>query len=314
LGSIVDGSILSVAGVSLAVTGFPASSGQSIIGWTGIDGFKVSGLEASAPAGFSGANLYWYRVSNAAATTGMTAGTLINEAFAVVARPGLPDSGLLSQSTNFTNRMRAGGITRVLEGKRRGGRIIWSDKYSLHTLGGVNCGGWTQSPSVGGGNSGQTFILLGRFRQFQCWENTNRDSTQAKYARLVQSGQTTEPAPVIAIYNVLMGKPNQLTRLHKVWAAGLFIQPTDAIQLVIQVDEWKVYDCGVRYGTHALWDLEGDAIGPFWRAHYFFILKDATQFDPASPYWISLLAEYSDSGVPYDVTQQAAFPSGSEAV
>ena len=308
LGNIRDGTILSTAGKSLQVTGFPASSGDAIIGWDEIDGIDQSGRDTYN--GISG--LYWYRVRSAT-TTGMTAsGTAgITEAFAVPARPGLPHTGLLSQSTNFTGLFRSGGVTRVLEFIREGGRIIWQDKYHLVTGGGVTCAGWTQSPMASGSNSGPSFIMLGRFAQTYIMEGRTRDATQQKYARLVQV-TTTEPAPMLAIYNLMLGDPRRMTKLRSVFAAGVFVQPTDKIQLFAQVDEWKVYDLGVRHGSHAKWDCS--ELGDFYKCHLFFVLSDATQFDPATPHWAHFMADHEDVGVEYQVFQQAAFPSAAEVV
>lgn len=307
LGSIRDASILSVAQKSLQVTGFPASSGESILGWTAIDAFTTA--QTDTYNSISG--LYWYRFKNGAATTAFTAsGTVgFQEAFVAPARPGLPSSGLLSSSNNFTSLFRAGGVTRVLEFTREGGRLTWQDKYHIVTGGGVTCGGWTQSPNVNGSNSGPPFILLGRFGQYAIMEGRARDVTQQKNARLVQI-TTTEPAPMLAIYNVQLGDPDYLTKLKRVRARGVFAQENDAIQLIVQADEWKVYDLGVKYGTHANWDCS--QLGNVWRCHFFFILKDTTQFDPAAPYWSFIDVEWQDTEfTPY---QSKSFPSGAEAV
>ena len=305
LGSIRDATILSVAGKSLQVTGFPASSGESIIGWDEIDGIDQSGVDTYNGIG----GLYWYRVASATAT-GMTAsGTPgFHEAFAVEARPGLPHEGLLSQSTNFTGLFRSGGVTRVLEFIRQGGRIIWQDKYHLVTGGGVFCGGLTASPAAGGNNSGRDFVLLGRFAQMYVMEGRTRDATQQKFARLAQI-TSSEPAPMLAVYNVTP-HVDSTSRLSKVRARGVFVQEDDAIQCVIQTDEWKVYNLGVKYGSNAEWDASG--VGELWRMHVFLILKDTTQLDPAAPWWGFMEYDCEATGRPPH--QAKSFPTGKEAV
>ena len=310
LGSIRDGTILSVAGKSLQVTGFPASSGDAFISWTAIDHYTTA--QRDTYNSISG--LYWYRVRSAT-TTGMTAsGTAgITEAFAVVARPGLPSSGLLAASTNWTGAFREGRVQRVLEFIREGNRVIWQDKYHLDNGGGSFCVGWHAGPSVNGSNSGPFFVILGRFAQKYIMEGKTRDATQQKYARLVQV-TTTEPAPILSIYNLQLGDGRKLTKLREVYAGSVFVQPTDKIQLFVQVDDWKVYDLGVRHGSHAKWTIDERTFGPFWRCHLFFVLSDATQFDPATPYWTNFMADHEDVGLEYRVFQQAAFPTAAEAV
>jgi hypothetical protein len=306
LGTIRDASVLSVAGKSLQVTGFPASAGESVINWDAIDGISKAGSDTYN--GISG--MYWYRVTKATGNAMTASGTAgITEAFCVVARPGLPNSGLLTQSTNFTPRFRAGGISRVLEFIRQGGNIIWQDKYHLDTGGGVFCGGFTASPMAGGDNSGPRFVLLGRFRQMYVMEGKARDATQQKYARLAQI-TATEPAPILAVYNLMLGDPEHLRTLKTVTARGVFVQESDAIQLVVQADENIVYDLGVRYGTQAEWDCS--KVGEFWRCHLFFVLKDTTQFDPATPYWQFFSADAQDTtSSPY---KALSFPVGVERV
>lgn len=314
LGSIRDASILSTAGKSLQVTGFPASSGESVVGWDGIDGISKSGADTyngiTLDRGVSGTVMYWYRVTKATAAAFTASGTPgITEAFVVPARPGLLNTGLLGQSTNFTPRFRAGGITRILEFTRERGRIVWQDKYHVHSGGGIYCGGFTQSPMAGGSNAGPSFVWLGRFAQGYIMEGRERDATQQVNARLCQP-TTTEPAPILSVYNLMLGNPNSLTQLQKVRARGVFVQENDAIQLIAQVDEWKQYDLGVKCGTHAEWDCS--KLGEFWRCHLFFVLKDTTQFDPAAPYWSFFEAEHVDTGKP--PYQAKSFPTGVEAV
>lgn len=292
LGTIRDGSVLGTSGVSLALTGFPASAGESLIGWTALNGWDLAELDTYN--GISG--LYWYRVRSAT-TTGMTAGTEIDEVFVVVARPPLPNEGILAASNNYTGRDREGLLTRVLEFRREGGRIKWSQRYNVPAFGGVT--GIAVTPAPGTiSNSGSRVLLLGRFSQWQIAESRSRDASTTRHARCVQFASDT-PGAMLAAVGLRLGDPRTLTRLGRVQWVRKYAQPEDRVQLVVIADNRHVWNAGVRRGTPAVWDLTAAPLGPAWEWDLYVLQDDNAQTDAVAPYGVLGLVEHEDVGQPY---------------
>lgn len=308
LGSIVDGSILGTTGVSLALTGFPAGAGESILGWDGIDGFQLAQLDTYN--GVSG--LYWYSVKNVT-TTAMTATTEIDEVFAIPARAGLPNSGVLTQSTNFTNRFRAGGLSVILEFRREGGRIVWYPKYTIHTLGGVFSLALTPGP-MAISNSGSNLIVLGRFTQWVCAESPTADPSSANHPDLA-IGSTTVAMPILCVRNLRLGDSRKLTKVSEIAVNGVFMQPTDQLGLVVQADEWKQFSFLTKRGVPAVWDVKDGGFGDHHVTHVWLPWKlDSALVRPKAPYIAIATIEHDDSGQAYSSLMQMAGFSNPEGV
>lgn len=311
LGNIVEHSILGTSGVGFALTGFPASAGQSITGWDGIDAFHLA--QTDTYNSISG--LYWYRFATATAT-GYTATTELDEIFTIRARPGLPNSSLLTQSTNFTNRFRAGGMSYVLEFRREGGRIVWYPKYAIHTLGGAFCLALTSGP-MAISNSGANLLIIARTSQWVCAEGPSSDPASASDPDLA-IGSSTIAMPTLCARNMRLGDPRHLTHLKRVTANGAFLQPNtassagDRIGLIVQADEWKQFDFGAKTGIPASWDLDDDRFGEHSETHVWMPIQlDSSLVRPAAPYLsIGVIEHEDDDGEPYEAlsrVQMGAF-------
>lgn len=315
LGNVIDGSILSVAGVSLALTGFPASAGESIIGWDALNSYTIA-----APDTYNGiAGLYWYRVESAttAAMVGPTgAAVQIDEVFVGHGRPALPNEDLLSATNNYSGMLRESRLTRVLEFRRERGAINWSEKYTLDMKGGgVTAAVWTTGPVGAISNSGPNLILLGRYTQKVIAEGRSRDPSTTRFARCVQV-TTTDPAPMMRVALLRFGKAagpddeDLLTQIRRIVVLGRYLQPVDKIQCIIELDQRKVYNLGVKRGTAAIWELPSvDQLGPFTECDLWFILSDANQNDPVVPYFVRIVVEWETYGQPWQqLPQMLALP------
>ena len=254
--AIVDGSILGTAGISLVNTGFPTGASNAALTWTDIDAFK---LMKSTEIQFGGAvgtlTKYWVRFP--VGTTGFTASTEIDEVEIVPGRAGLPDSGLLTQATNFTNRDRAVGIVHVRLGKReRTVGFVWHDVYALNMYGGVWAMAW-HTGRVSGGNLGQLLVLWGRYKQAMILEGPSRDPARTIQPALASYG-TTEPGPLFNVVpeGTYLGDPTRRKQLSAVYVDTKFADPatatdSDDFSLYGQWDEADIVHIGSWSGGPA---------------------------------------------------------------
>jgi len=209
----------------------------------------------------------------------------------------LPNEGILSAPVNYTGRDKEGLLTRILEFRREGGRIKWSQRYNVPTFGGVTAIAVTPAPGTIS-NSGPRVLLLGRFSQWQIAESRSRDASTTRHARCVQFASDT-PGAMLAAVGLRLGDPRTLTRLGRVQWVRKHAQPEDRVQLIVVADNRHVWNAGVRRGTPAVWDLTDAPLGPAWEWDLYVLLDDNAQTDAVAPYGVLGLVEHEDVGQPY---------------
>lgn len=262
-----DASILSVAATSLVNTGYPAAASNARLTWTDINSFDVSTLTSIQFGGAVGTlSRYWYRWKRVSAT-GMTANTTIDELEIVPCRPGLPNKGILTTTTNFTRRNAAGGLTHIFLAKReRSVGFIWSDVYAVHTLGGVWAMAWTSgrvvSGATGGQNLGQGLALWGRFRQFLIGEGATRDPSRT-IAPVLAAFKTSDPGPVLNLTpgGTYLSDPTRNKSLDRVVIETRFVQPADTMHIYGQWDETDIVYLGAMRGGPGFVDCTAMGLG-----------------------------------------------------
>jgi hypothetical protein len=297
--------ITSAATSSLALKGFPLRYGDSLISWSGLNGFNLAGLDTYN----SVSNLYWYRLAATTTVTGMTSPTGINEVFVVPARPGLPNSGLLTTTNNFTSKHRSQMMTEIIEFKREGGKIVWYPKYVVLTGGNISSIAQMAAPYTIK-NNGPSLYFFGRYRVAVIGESATRDPSQARFPDLA-IGSTSVMMPMLSVQELRLGDPKRLTKLKKVMVKGEFIQPTDQLQLFVQTDNWKVWAANVKEGSPAVWDIEYAPLGAHQVTHLWVLMQlDSAVTRPTAPYLTLGLVEHDDEGEPYtSLMQDGGFPS-----
>ncbi len=307
LGTIRDGSILSTAGVSLALTGYPPGASEAVLGWTQNNSYDISTLDT-----FNGiAGLYWYQFSFANTTGFGNAGNnpTIDEIDVVPSRGGLPNTGLMA-TTNYTHRNNAGGIGHVYIGRRSGTTITWMDTYAIDDGGGVWAMAKTTARSGTMTNGGQPLLLWGRYQQTIIAESITRDPSRTQYPKLVQVTAGKLP-PMLAASKLVMGDPSYLTKLQNIFIEGQFIQPVDKLDVYawwdnadkpILLDE----DFGSP-GHYAPPPSSSNAEYKGRELNIRVVFSDASQSDPTAPYGSRIFAEYEDTGDLYIKPRDAAF-------
>lgn len=308
LGTVLDGSILGTTGVSLALTGFPPGASNSILGWTGIQAYDLMATESVAFGGSVGtiAGLYWARFSFVN-TTALTATTAIDEVELIPCRGGLPNTGLLGTTTNYSHRTRAGCTGKVIIGRRIGGKIVWNDEYEINDFGGVWAMGWTTARSGTTGNGGSPLLLWGRYQQTIIAESVTRDPSRTLYPKLVQIG-TGKPAPRLAGRKLQLGSPEKRTQINAISVQGQFIQPTDKMSLYAWWDnEDKSYEMDTDFGSPMLFKPPPMFPTTGRELNFDLVFSDASQNDPTAPYVTHVIIDHEDVGQAFDFTRDSGF-------
>lgn len=310
LGTIVDGSILGTATTSLALTGYPPGASNSVLTWSGIQAYDLMALESVAFGGAVGTvgPLYWARFSFVN-TTGFTGTTAIDEIELIPCRGGLPNTGLLGTTTNFSHRSRAGCTGKVFVGRRTGGKIVWNDEYEINDLGGVWAMGWTTGRSGTTGNGGPPLLLWGRYQQTIIAESVTRDPTRTLYPKLVQLG-TSKPVSRLAVRKLQLGDVAKRTQLNAISVQGEFIQPTDKTSLYAWWDnEDTSYEMDTDFGSPMLFKPPPAFPTTGRELNFDLVFSDASQNDPTAPYITHIIIDHEDTGQAFDFSRDSAFPT-----
>lgn len=273
--AVVDGSILSTAATSLVLTGFPAGASNSVLTWSDIDAFKkMTRTEIQFGGSVGTLTKYWMRLKRTS-STGMTNPTTIDEVEFSPGRAGLPDEGLLTQATNYTNRDRAGGITHVWLGKReRTVGFVWHDVYALHTHGGVWAMAW-HTGRYPDSNLGQGLVLWGRYKQAIINEGPTRDPARTLNPALASfSSSTLGPILNIVPEGTDLDDHTHRKKINAVLVDTKFADPitatdSDDFSLYMQWDEADIVHVGSWSGGPARIGVENmgeGRIARFWLA------------------------------------------------
>ena len=303
LGTVVDGTILGTAGISLVINAFPAAGSAGYLGWTSLQSYDLSATDTFN----SIAGLYWYRFSFAT-TTAFNGSATIDEIDAITTRGGWPNTGLISTTNNFSHRDRAGGLGHVYIGKRVANQIVWADTYAVNDFGSVWAMGWTSARSGTMTNGGNPLLLHGRYQQTIIAESILRDPSRTQYPKLIQ-GSSTKPFPALAFRNLQLGDPSQLKMLNAINVQGQFIQPTDQMAVYAWWDNSdKIYELGTLYGSPATFNVTPMMQTGYGRLLNFdIVFSDASQNNPTAPYIERVIVDLDDVPGTFDMPQQAAF-------
>lgn len=294
---IVDWSQLGTSGVSLVNTGFPPGSSNSVLTWPDIDAYKLMKSQTVAFGGSVGdLTAYWVRFP--VGTTGFTASTTIDEVEVVPGRAGLPDAGVLTQASNFTNRDRAGGVSHVLLGRReRTVGFVWHDVYAVHTLGGVWALGWHTGRTPGFSNRGQSLVLWGRNKQMMISEGPTRDPARTHNAGLATfSTSTVGPTLHLTPYGTYLGDQTHRKRLQGFYVDTQFVQAGDEFSVYASWDEQDIVHVGSFKGGPAYVEVTGMGEGRklrAWLAHQYW-------GGLATPQVTGVWVEYENVGEPFE--------------
>lgn len=305
----VDGTSLGTATVGLATVAFPSSASNAVLTWTDIDSInKSTSASITFPAPISDdMTKYWYRWKRTTAT-GFSASTTIDQIEAIPCRAGLPNKGILTQSTNFTPRDRAGGITHVYFGKRE--RTIgfkWHDVYAVHSYGGAWAMSWHNGrlPSL---NMGQSLVLWGRFRRIAISESPTRDPSRAIAPKLSYFS-SARPGPILNLApgGTVLGNPTWRKQINRVMIDTRYLQPNGSmIHLYAQWDETDIFYVGAMSGGPGSVEFsEGFGEGRYlqlWAA----IDQDGGEAQINAPEIRGCWIEYDTVGEEFDFAQDQA--------
>ena len=310
LGSVVDNTILKVAGTSLVLTGMPPAAAEQVLGWDAVN--PQVGMAASVTlTGLTTVNNVYAYEWAPLNTTAMSATTTIDEIDFPLLRPGygLSDaSGPFTQANDFSARAQSGMLSEIYFGEPIGlGAYRYSNPYTIFTRGGgVWMAVWTTAASGALTNGGQFFFLGGRFGQWGIAEGETRDPRRTRYPRLCQ-WTTTEPGPTLAINDPVFrdDKGNVVPDSRAKKITGFTIHGED-IQTVDQVKPLVSWRMG--RGWHKFPSIHGPA--PLiskdesilnspnggYKAALRFLIQDESQLDLWAPIItrITMHWEYAD--------------------
>ena len=315
--AIIDSSILEDSGKSLRVTSYPKGESHSILSWTDINGFDLIKKDDVAFGGGVGTitNKYWVRFGDGS-TTGMTATTTIDQVELVPARAGVPIA-----ANDYTHRDRAGGLVHIYIGRRRGGKILWHDVYTIDSPEGVTALSWTTGKCGAMTNGGPALLVWGRDSQHIIGEGITRDPSRTSYPRLTQY-TATEPGPLLALRNISLtyseegetytADPRRKKRINKVLIEGNFIQPADEVRLYVQWDEGRAAWKAAEGGSNPIVFDEGGLRGGPWMGEgrelsLWVGIDDSSQNDPAAPEITDIFIDWDYAGEAYDLPTDLAF-------
>lgn len=239
------------SGGSLSYVAFPPSASAGLVMATDINFGKLQQkVNFNYASGTDITQKYGMRIAMSGAA--FDAATEADEIEIVPYRAGMPDGGIYSTTTNFTNRHRSGLTQPVYELKRtRTTGFTPHDSFTVDSYGGT----WAMAAHAGRlgqasgqQNLGQSLILWGRYRTVAVNFGPTRDPGRDRYAITVQTG-TTKPGP---LWQFLHDYDGGDATLQKSWNAihidTRYVQPTDSWEVFGQSDDHDIIRIGKGQG------------------------------------------------------------------
>lgn len=247
---ITGNATTATSGGSLSFVGFPPSASAGIVMATDVNFGSLqqavtfnysSGTDISTP-------MYGMRIAMSGAA--FDASTEIDEIEIIPFRPGLPNEVLLTATTNYTPRHRAGLTQPVYLLKRKGtNTFVPSDTYTLDLYGGAWAMAWhagRPGQASGAQNTGQGLVIWGRYRTAFISEGPTRSPVQDLYPQTVDVS-SSKPAPTWRfLYDWDAGDRTQLKTINEITIDTLFLEPTDQWEVFFQHDQRDIKK--VAYG------------------------------------------------------------------
>jgi hypothetical protein len=307
LGSVIDFTILSAAGRSLVLTGFPPAAAEPLLGWDSLTANQDVEETTITVTGIGDVVGYGYEFSPAN-TTAMSTTTTIDEIDVVVGRPGLKlndASGPFVAANDYSSHWASGMLTEIYFGRPLGnGQREWSVPYCVWTKGGgILAAAWTTASTGALTNGGQGLALYGRAVQMIIAEGQTRDPRRTRYPRLCQ-WMATEPGPRLTINNITfrhgdgsLADPSIPKRITRVTIAGRDIPPEDLQQVwVDSLDGRPPWKFGEGQGTNPIVISNESQGGAMRRGSLHLLYQDVSQLDEWAPLMeaIEIEWEYRD--------------------
>lgn len=245
---ITGNATTATSGGSLSYTAFPPSASSGMIFPTDVNfGSLQQRINFNYASGTDVTSKYGMRLR----TSGiLDSDTEIDEIEIVPFRAGLPNDTLLTATTNFTSRHRAGLTQDIYFLKRKG-----TNTFTPHVIGSVDAypGTWAMAwhagklgQASGGQNMGQTLVGWGRYRTWAISEGPTRDPTNDLYPITVQPS-TTRPAPSWQfLYDWDAGDGMRKKVISRISINTRYLEPTDEWEMFLQHDERDIKK--VAYG------------------------------------------------------------------
>lgn len=230
------------SGGSFSYVAFPPSASAGIVMAKDPDfGAKMTKVDFNYSSGTDISQKYGMRISMSGAA--LDADVEVDEVEIIPFRAGLPNGGILSASTNFTNRYRSGLIQPVYVLKRqRTTGFVPHEMYAVDSYGGT----WAMASHAGrlgqasgGQNLGQSIILWGRYRTIAISETPTQDVSFDLYPITVEPG-TTRPGPVWQWARDEDFGTDEQKQIEWVSIDTEFVQPTDSWEVFFQYDQHDI--------------------------------------------------------------------------
>ena len=294
---ITGNATTATSGGSLSYVAFPPSASAGIVmGKSPNFGSLMQKVDFNYASGTDVSQKYGMRIAMSGAAFDAT--TEIDEVEIVPFRPGLPNETILTATTNFTARHRAGLTQPVYFLKRKGTNTFTPhDLYTLNSFGATWAMAWhagRPGQASGGQNTGQGLVLWGRYATMFISEGPTRSPVRDLYPQTV-AASTTKPAPIWqCLYDWDAGDRTKLKQISRIAIDTLFLEPTDKWEIYFQHDQRDIVR--VAYGQGGPVVVEDIPAAPARLVNAWLVLSRGQQTNERAPQFLEPVR------VTYDVT------------
>src|SRR3990167_6610500 len=294
-----DGTRLGANG-SFSYVAFPQSASAGAVYGKSINfGSLMQKVDFNYSSGTDVSQKYGMRISMSGDALDASVG--IDEMEIIPYRAGMPNGGIYSATTNFTNRDWAAliGHAWFLKRQRTTG-FIPIDAYAINSGPGVGILAFHNGrlgQASGGQNLGPSLIGWGRYSTWAVSMSPTRDELRSLNTHLADISTTT-PGPLMQIAHDWAGRTAEefdaLKTLNWIYLDTWNVQPTDKTEVFAQFDNRDIVSLGVFEGGPRRCPVSQ---GAFRRLNLWIGFDDAASTDEEAPQFIEpYLIDYDIAG------------------